>query len=74
MNKSTATVILIVLYVFGITLVPMLYYFAQEYYESIYFFVFAFPISLFANYIFIVNIIITKVIKNIKQSDTQKRQ
>lgn len=73
MNKSTATGILIALYIFGVILVPVLYYVAQEYYRSIYFFVFAFPVSLFANYIFIINIIIAKITKQVKQSNTKKK-
>ena len=74
MNKNIATGILIVLYIIGIILFPMLYYIASEYYPSRYFFIVAFPMSLFMNYIFLINIIIAKIIKKVKQVKTESQK
>lgn len=77
MNKNIATGILIVLYIIGIILFPMLYYIASEYYSSRYFFIVAivaFPMSLFVNYIFLINIIIAKIIKKVKQVETKSQK
>lgn len=61
-KKLTVCIVLVLLYVFGIVLLPALYFMASRYTaECIYIFTFAFPLSLFINYIFLTDIIIAKI-------------
>lgn len=73
MNKNIATAVLIALYIIGIILLPILYYIASKYSQSIIFFVIVLPVSLFINYIFIINIAAAKIIKKVKQYEAEQK-